>query len=416
MRRKSTAGRAAFTIAPGQTGRKKLVRPSHRRRVVSNQLDLVALSLLWTEGANRKPVRRPPPPDPDAPDIPGPDPRTLDDLDQVLAMLQTPEAPARAAELRRRAEAAMESARKRGILLLSRGSPDYPRRLSSIPDPPPVLWARGEVGPCLYEVAVVGSRSATPHGLEIGFRLGQGLAGSGFGVVSGLARGVDAAAHRGALQGGGRTIAVLGCGTDVVYPPEHAKLSEDIAARGALVSEFAPGVPPRGWHFPRRNRIISGLSLGVVIVEAAQRSGSLITARCALEQGRSVMAVPGAVLSGRNRGAHALLRDGAGIVEEARDVIEQLQADWSQELVSMGPESSSTPGPGSDPAGCAGPHRDPILRAMAPGEAIRLDDLAAATGLDPAVLMTRLTHLELGGWVLRVEGGRFVKAGANVLR
>jgi DNA processing protein len=384
---------------------------------VSRQLDLVALSLLWTEGANCKPVRRPAPPDPEAPDIAGPDPRTLTDLDEVLALLGDADAKARAAELRRRAEAAMDAARKQGIRLVLRGSPDYPARLSSIPDPPPVLWARGEVGPCLHAVAVVGSRFATPHGLEIGFRLGQGLAGAGFGVVSGLARGVDAAAHRGALRAGGRTIAVLGCGTDVVYPPEHAKLSEDIAAAGALVSELAPGVPPRGWHFPRRNRIISGLSLGVVIVEAAERSGSLITARCALEQGRSVMAVPGAVLSGRNRGAHALIRDGAGIVEEARDVVELLLADWRQEF---GPppaasDPGSTSGPGPDPCP-AGPHRDPVLRAMMPGEPCRLDDLAAATGLEPAALMTRLTRLELDGWVLRVDGGRFVKAGANVLR
>ena len=203
-------------------------------------------------------------------------------------------------------------------------------RLDSIPDPPPVLWARGDAGPCAHAVAIVGSRFATHQGLEVGARLGQGLAGAGFDVVSGLARGVDAAAHRGALRAGGRTVAVLGSGVDVVYPPEHASLAEAVAASGALLSEFAPGVPPRGWHFPRRNRIISGLSLGVVIVEAAQRSGSLITARCALEQGRSVMAVPGAVLGGRNRGAHALIRDGAGMVEEARDVIEQLQADWHQ--------------------------------------------------------------------------------------
>ena len=384
---------------------------------MSSPLDLVALSLLWTEGASRKPVRRPPPPDPEAPDISGPDPRTLVDLDQVLAVLETPDAPARAAELRRRAEAAMEAARKRGILLVVRGSPDYPVRLSSIPDPPPVLWARGDVGPCLHDVAIVGSRFATPQGLEIGFRLGMGLAGAGFGVVSGLARGVDAAAHRGALRAGGRTIAVLGCGTDVVYPPEHGDLSDEIAAAGALVSEFAPGVPPRGWHFPRRNRIISGLSLGVVIVEAAERSGSLITARCALEQGRSVMAVPGAVLSGRSRGAHLLIRDGAGIVEEARDVIEQIQADWHQEFEPVvpgtGPLSPSRQAGDTDLGGLP---CDPILRAMTPGETYPLDELTAATGLEPSALMTRLTRLELGGWVLRVGNGRFVKAGANVLR
>ncbi|HSP90016.1 MAG TPA: DNA-processing protein DprA, partial [Vicinamibacterales bacterium] len=205
-------------------------------------------------------------------------------------------------------------------------------------------------------------------------------------------------------------------GADVVYPPEHAQLSAEIAASGALLSEFAPGVPPLGWHFPRRNRIISGLSLGVVIVEAAERSGSLITARCALDQGRSVMAVPGAVLSGRNRGAHALIRDGARIVEEARDIVEQLLADWHEEFEPMPPGSGpgTTSGEGANP-GPAGLLRDPVLRAMAPGETYGLEELAAVTGIDPMTLMARLTRFELGGWVLRIEGGRFVKAGANVL-
>ena len=231
---------------------------------MSSPLDLVALSLLWTEGADRKPVRRPPPPDPEAPDISGPDPRTLVDLDQVLALLGTPEP--RRGRLNSAAAPRPRWTRPGSAASCSScaAARTTRRASSSIPDPPPVLWARGEVGPCLHAVAVVGSRVATPHGLEIGFRLGEGLAGAGVVVVSGLARGVDAAAHRGALRAGGRTIAVLGCGADVVYPPEHADLSDEIAAAGALVSEFAPGVPPRGWHFPRRNRIISGLSLGVV--------------------------------------------------------------------------------------------------------------------------------------------------------
>ena len=192
---------------------------------MTREADLVALSLLWTEGAGRKPVRRPAPPDPDAPDS-GPDPRTLVDLDDVLAMLEIPDAVATAEDLRRRAGSALEAARTKGIQVVLRGSADYPERLDAIPDPPPVLWARGAAGPCLHAVAIVGSRFATPQGLEIGFRLGQGLAGAGFDVVSGLARGVDAAAHQGALRGGGRTIAVLGCGVDVVYPPEHQALGE----------------------------------------------------------------------------------------------------------------------------------------------------------------------------------------------
>jgi DNA processing protein len=387
---------------------------------VNRDVDLVALSLLWTEGADRKPVWRPVAPDPEAPDITGPDPRTLVDLDEVLARLGVSDVAGRAANLRRRAEAALGVARTKGVRLVLRGSPDYPERLASIPDPPPVLWARGDAGRCLFAVAVVGSRFATPHGLELGFRLGRGLAAAGFEVVSGMARGVDAAAHRGALRGGGRTIAVLGCGLDLVYPPEHQALADEIAASGALLSEFAPGVPPRGWHFPRRNRIISGVSLGVVVVEAAQRSGSLITARCALEQGRSVMAVPGAVLSGRNRGAHALIRDGAGVVEEARDVIEQLHADWRQEFGSGSDATAGAARVVSDPNGMVSdPTRggaDPILKAMRPGETYRLEELTATTMLAPVALMTRLTRLELDGWVRRVEGGRFVKAGPNVLR
>jgi DNA processing protein len=387
---------------------------------MAREVDLVALSLLWTEGADRKPLRLPRPPDPEAPDISGPDPRTLADLDEVLAMLEIPDVVAKAANLRSRAAAALEAAGRKGIKAVLRGSPGYPARLHSILDPPPVLWARGEAGPCAHAVAIVGSRFATPHGLENGCRLGQGLAGAGFDVVSGLARGVDAAAHRGALRGGGRTIAVLGCGVDVIYPPEHAPLADEIVANGALLSEFAPGVPPRGWHFPRRNRIISGLSLGVVIVEAAQRSGSLITARCALEQGRSVMAVPGAVLSGRNRGAHALIRDGAGVVEEARDVIEQLQSDWRQEFLAMPTEPDGSaagehvaPDQGGTPAG---DRRDPVLRVMNHGEPCRIDELADETGLAPEQVLARLTRLEMDGRVLRVEGGRFVKALPNVLR
>jgi DNA processing protein len=257
-------------------------------------------------------------------------------------------------------------------------------------------------------VAIVGSRTASPHGLEVAFRLGEGLARAGLLVVSGLARGVDAAAHRGALRGGGRTIAVLGCGVDVTYPPEHARLALEIAASGAVMSEFAPGTPPRGWHFPRRNRIISGVSMGVVIVEASDRSGSLITARCALEQGRSVMAVPGGVLSGRNRGAHGLLRDGARVVEDVRDVIEELELDWCQ----RGREAGKSPGP---PPGEPLP-QEPVLRAMKAGESCGLEELSELTGLDPIELLARLARLELGGWIQRSEGGQFVKAGGNVLR
>jgi DNA processing protein len=374
---------------------------------VASRLDLVALSLFWTEGAGRKPVRRTAAPDPQEPDIAGPDPRTLVDLDEVLAALQVLDAAARAAGLRRRAETAMTAASARGIGVVTRADPAYPARLEEIHDPPPAIWTRGALDSCTYAVAVVGSRTATPHGLEVAFRLGRELAAGGFVVVSGLARGVDAAAHAGALRGGGRTVAVLGSGVDVVYPPEHADLAAAVAEGGGLASEFAPGTPPSGWHFPRRNRIISGLSLGVVVVEASHHSGSLITARCAAEQGRSVMAVPGAVLSGRNRGAHHLIKDGAGCVEGAKDVIEQLEADW---------HAVFHPDPPAQPDGVADAPaetvlKDPILRAMQPAEAYGLEDLAALTGLEGVELMARLARLEVGGWVERHQGGRFVKPG-----
>jgi DNA processing protein len=307
-----------------------------------------------------------------------------------------------AAALRTRAAEALTIAGRSGVGLVVFGGDDYPELLSQIPDPPPALWVRGALDPGLGPVAIVGSRTATPHGLQMGHRLGEDLARAGLCVVSGLARGVDAAAHRGALGAGGRTIAVLGCGIDVTYPPEHESLARDIAASGALISEFAPGTPPLSWHFPRRNRVISGLCHAVVVVEASDRSGSLITARRALEQGRDVMAVPGGVLSGRNRGAHALLRDGARVVEGAQDVLEELKL--------TGPKRK----PGENAEDLKSP--DPVLRNMVEGETYDVDALSQLCGLDPVRLLRKLTELELAGWIARAGGGRFVKGGANVLR
>ena len=203
---------------------------------------------------------------------------------------------------------------------------EYPPNLKQIADPPPYLIARGVLEPnntaC---VAVVGARAASEAGLRMAQRLGFELAAHGFVVVSGLARGIDGAAHRGALEAGGRTIAVLGCGIDVAYPPEHRGLADMIVeSRGAVLSELPLGSAPLPENFPSRNRILSGLSLGVVIVEAAEKSGSLITARTALEQDRQVFAVPGSPLSGKTRGSNRLLREGAVLVECVEDVIEDL--------------------------------------------------------------------------------------------
>lgn len=267
----------------------------------------------------------------------------------------------------------------------------YPARLAEIVDPPIVLWAAGRAD--MLErpaVAVVGSRNASASGIAQARRLGRDLAQAGLTVVSGLARGIDAAAHEGALEGGGPTVAVLGCGVDVVYPRQHGQLSRRIREAGCLVSELPPAAPPLPRHFPLRNRVISGLSLAVVVVEAAERSGSLITARTALEQGRDVLAVPGAVVSGCHRGCHALIKDGAGLVETAEDVLDALG--WRGSRA----RDEESPGPGA-----AG--------QMRRGEPVSLDVLAARLGRPAADVLADLGVLEVEGVVERMAGGLFVK-------
>lgn len=288
------------------------------------------------------------------------------------------------------------------ISAIPRGDLRFPTALAAIHDPPDTLWVTGESdalrAPC---VAIVGSRAASPYALEVARRLGADLARRNVAVVSGMARGVDSAAHRGALEAGGITIAVFGCGVDVIYPAEHRSLADRILERGALVSEFPPGTPPRREHFPQRNRIISGLSLAVVIVEAAEGSGSLITADFAMEQGRTVLAVPGNVLGGRNFGAHALLRDGAKLVECVDDILEELPPGLRAEGLGLGEREESKP---LKPAS-----HDPVLRAMEEGDSYDLDEISDRSGVDRMKLLPRLLELELAGAVRRVEGGRFVR-------
>ncbi|MEX0586804.1 MAG: DNA-processing protein DprA [Pirellulales bacterium] len=222
-------------------------------------------------------------------------------------------------------EAELALCRTSGIQVVPRGSSEYPRLLETIYDPPSVLFMRGSILPTdALAVAVVGSRHATRYGLQQAERLAAGLSRAGLTIVSGLARGIDAAAHRGALAAGGRTLAVLGSGLLEIYPPEHAELADEVAAHGALVSELPPKTPPVGAVFPQRNRIITGLSLGVVVVEASDRSGALISARHAMDQGREVFAVPGRIDSRMSRGCHALIRDGAKLVESVDDILEEL--------------------------------------------------------------------------------------------
>jgi DNA processing protein len=297
---------------------------------------------------------------------------------------------------------AIRRAADASITAIPWSAPAYPAALTTIADPPPVLWVRGRIDALSAPaVAIVGSRAASPYALAVAEQLAADLAAHGLVIVSGLARGVDSAAHRGALSGGGTTVAVLGSGVDIVYPPEHASLAGAIEAAGAVISELLPGTHPHQRFFPLRNRIISGLSRAVVVIEAGEKSGSLITARCALDQGRDVLAVPGNVLSGRNRGAHALLRDGAKLVESADDILEELG------VASMAGPARGGAGCGDDAAAACG--GDPILACLVPGEASDLDEISERSGLQAPRLLPRLFELELQGFVRRAGGGRFVR-------
>jgi DNA processing protein len=218
----------------------------------------------------------------------------------------------------------LEQIEKVGASLLTLSDPEYPPLLAAIYDPPPYLYIKGRWEVDRYPIAVVGSRKTTPYGKTVTERLCHDLVGYGMTIVSGFARGIDGFAHQAALSAGGRTIAVFGCGIDHIYPPEHAKLFEEIEDQGAILSEFPIGAQPDARHFPQRNRIISGLSLGCVVVEAALESGSLITARFALEQGREVFAVPGPIYSETSAGTHQLIGSGAKLIMAAEDILEEL--------------------------------------------------------------------------------------------
>ena len=223
------------------------------------------------------------------------------------------------------AEGEIARCRELGIAIITEFHAEYPRALREIPDPPGLLFVRGTLKPSdALAIGIVGTRHGTPYGLRQAERLAASLSRAGLTIISGLARGIDATAHRGALEAGGRTLGILASGVLNIYPPEHDKLAEAVAANGALISEQPPRSSPLAGTFPQRNRIISGMSLGVIVVEAAERSGALITSRHAMEQGRDVFAVPGNVDSRASRGCHRLIRDGAILVESADDVLEQL--------------------------------------------------------------------------------------------
>ena len=309
------------------------------------------------------------------------------DLLALARKLQLPEEeiPEGIRDARRWAQSALAAAASRGLELIASRTAAYPERLWEIHDPPIVLWSKGAASLQTRSVAIVGSRRSTPAGLMVARQLGGDLASAGWTVVSGMARGVDGAAHEGALDAGGETIAVLGCGADVVYPHEHRTLAARIADQGRIVSEFPPGAPPEPWHFPLRNRIISGLARAVVVVEAWEKSGSLITAKLAMEQGRDVLAVPGSAAGGRYKGSHALIRDGARLVETVDDVLDELE----------GVSRESRPRPGDN--------RQPLSEleeTMAVGEPYSADDLAALTGRPAPELLGRIQAPKPGTWHL----------------
>ena len=278
---------------------------------------------------------------------------------------------------------------------------DYPMRLKDIYDPPALLYVRGELRrEDELAIAIVGSRKTSPYGRWITEKIGQDLARHGVTVVSGMARGIDSVAHMGALQGGGRTIAVLGCGVDVIYPSENRNLFHQIIEHGAVLSEFPMGSPPEGGHFPKRNRIISGLSIGVVIVQASAESGSLITAGYALEQGREVFAVPGNVGAEGSRGTNQLIKEGAKLVESTEDILEEILPQWKREKEIL--PKAETPLPDLS-------EEEKVLYRLLGESPLHIDAIIRESQLDPGRVSGLLLNLELKGLISQWPGKCFSK-------
>ena len=291
----------------------------------------------------------------------------------------------------------MEKYERKGIGVLTIAEPAYPRLLRLIPSPPPVLFVRGSLTPDDdLAVAIVGTRRSSSYGREVTNRMATGLAEAGVTVVSGLARGIDAAAHSASLAAGGRTIAVLGSGVDIIYPSEHHQLAERIVENGALVSDYPPGRKPDAPNFPARNRIISGLSLGVVVIEAPNRSGALITVDFAADQGREVFIVPGSVLSDNSAGCHRMLRDGARLVTRADDVLEDLRIGQRKEQAAVQQ---------------ALPLTDAERRLLnhINADPQHIDEIVAAANLPVAEGLALLSMLELKGIVRDAGARHFVR-------
>ena len=321
----------------------------------------------------------------------------------------------------------IERARRFGARVLTFGDEDFPPLLRASPCPPPLLYVWGTLRPeDVFAVSVIGSRRATAHGEAVAQNIARGLAGHGFVVVSGLARGIDAAGHRGALAAGGRTLAVLGSGLDRVYPPEHRDLAAAIAGRGAVLSELPFGTPPLKQHFPERNRLIAWISWATVVVEATRDSGSLITANLAVDQGRTVYAVPGRPGEPNAEGTNALLREGALVCRCAGDVVEDL----APQLVDAARSSidargngivigTTGVGPAEGVTGVPGdlrltPGQRRVFESLPATGGIGIERLGAESGLAPGTLLATLLELELLGLVRSLPGRRFSVAGVRI--
>lgn len=294
-----------------------------------------------------------------------------------------------------------------GIRILSRNGEQYPKRLNEIIDPPSILFSKGEFQPGDdLAIAIVGTRHATRHGLNAAQQLARGLALAGLTIVSGLARGIDAAAHRGALAVGGRTIGVLGGGILKMYPPEHQTLADEIAESGAVVSELPPNQAPKSGSFPRRNRIVTGLSLGVIVVEAADRSGALISARLASEQGREVFAVPGRMTDRMSSGTNALIRDGVTLIQSVDDVLEQLGPLPTTATIQTAQGESLAI---RSPAELKLNDQETLLLQLITEEATEIDWLIQSSELPASRVLSTMSVLEMRRLIKRVSGTAVVR-------
>jgi DNA processing protein len=328
---------------------------------------------------------------------------SAENLLQVEGVTQRHVAAIKNHKMPRKVEAELDLLARKEYRIITLVDPDYPRLLHEIPDPPPFLYVSGQLDNSVLKIAVVGSRNATGYGLTTTRNLCAGLATLGITIVSGMARGIDTAAHEGAMAGGGKTIAVLGSGLERIYPAENAKLFHRISENGAVVSEFALLTEPEGHNFPLRNRIISGMSLGTVVVEATKKSGSLITARLAAEQNREVFAVPGSIQSFKSTGTHTLIKQGAKLVEHVQDIVEELV-----------PFLESNKRPGNTPPDAAdenpaslGVDESQVYKALEPYP-IHIDKLVRKISMAPGKISSILLKLELNGMVQQLPGKFFI--------